>query len=210
MASKVEFRRLLYKIAQKLSQEEIDSLVFIQDLPVAYKGKGPFTVLEQMVLQDTISESKPEKLVEVLKGINRMDLAKEAKDFFRTAKRSKKGSRSAVQSDDHEQVSRVAVAANFELTFLKIKSLLTQLDRLSETVSEASQGESEIERVRKAKKQIESAEWLLHCNSGMESDSTQSSTSTSDDEVRVLRSLARARSMDTLLEGTSSACMQYI
>ena len=160
MASKVEFHRLLYKIAQKLSDEEIDSLVFIEDLPVAFKGKVPFTVLEQMVLQGKISESKPEKLVEVLKGINRMDLTKEAKDHFsRTTKRNKKNHRSqAVQLQSDEQVLRVSIAANSEVALVQINILLAQLDRLTETVSEASQRsgrERVIDLVCRAKKQID-------------------------------------------------------
>ena len=200
---KVEFHRLLYKIALKLSQEEIDSLVTIEELPVAFKGKVPFTVLEQMVLQGIISESKPEKLAEVLKGINRMDLAKEAKDFSRTTKRSKKNHRSSeVQSD--EQVSRVAIAANSEVTLVQTNILLAQLDRLTETVSEASQGsgrERVIEQVRKAKKQIESAERLLktlHCISDSESDGTQSPSS--DEE---------ARSIETTVKGGRSSARIY-
>ena len=221
MASKVEFNRLLYKIAQKLSDEEIDSLVVIEGLPVAYKGKPQFTVLEQMVLQDTISESKPEKLAEVLKGINRMDLAKEAKDFSRTAKRSKKKHRGhAVQSD--EQVLRVSIAANSEVALVQTNILLAQLDRLTEAMTEASHElrgrEREMDLVCKAKQQIESAERLLETlyrNSGIrvsESDSTQSlSSSASDEEVHPL---AKARFMDTILKGGTvghrHACMQYV
>ena len=215
MASKVEFHRLLYKIAQKLSHEEIDSLVFIEGLPVAFKGKVPFTVLEQMVLQGIISESKPEKFFEVLKGINRVDLAKEAKDFSRTTKRSKKNHRSSeVQSD--EQVSRVAIAANSEVALVQTNILLAQLDRLTETVSEASQGsgrERVIEQVCKAKKQIESAERLLKtlqlaCTAMRDSESDSTQSPSSDEEVRVHLPLTRARSMD-FLGGKSSAWMQY-
>ena len=186
MASKVEFHRLLYNTAQKLSQEETDSLIFIEELPVAFKGKVPFTVLEQMVLQGIISASKPEKLAEVLKGINRVDLAKEAKDFSRTTKRNKKNR----QSSEDEQVLHVAITANSEVALVQINILLAQLDRLTETMSEASQGsgrERVIDLVCRAKKQIESAEQLLktlHCN-------TQSPSS--DEEVHPL---ARAHSMD--------------
>ena len=210
MASKVEFHRLLYKIAQNLSQEEIDSLVFIEGLPVAFKGKAPFTVLQQMVLQGIISESKLEKLTEVLKGINRVDLAKEVK-----TKRSRKSYRRLVVQSD-EQVSRRAIAANSEVALVQTDILLAQLDRL-ETVSEASQRRGRkrmINLVYMAKQLIESAERLLktlHRNSGMrysELDSAQSPSS--DEEVRVHLPipLKRAHSMD-YLGGRSSAWMQY-
>ena len=198
---KVEFHRLLYKIAQKLSHEEIDSLVTIEGLPVAFKGKPQFTVLEQMVLQGKISESKPEKLTKVLKGINRMDLAEEAKDFSRTTKRgSKKSNRSSeLQSD--EQVSRVVIAANFEVALIQAHILLAQLDRLETEASQGSGREKMIDRVRKAKKQIESAERLLSGMGNSESDSTQSPSS--DEEVH---SLVTARPMDAIKGGRSSAC----
>ena len=213
MASKVEFRRLLYKIAQQLSQEESDSLVVIESLPIAFKGKPSFIVFVQMVLQGTISESKPDNLVEVLKGINRMDLAKQAKDLSRSTKRSKKKHRDLeVQSLD-EQVSRVAIAANSEVTLVQSNILLEQLDRLRETVSEAqgSGREKELDLVRKAKKQIESAKQLLltlHRTSGMRRSESDSSTqSPSSDEE--LHPLARTYSTDQILGGGRSPDFGY-
>jgi len=46
-----EFRRVMFTVAQQLTQQESDTLVWMYGIPVEFKGKPPLTVLAQMESQ---------------------------------------------------------------------------------------------------------------------------------------------------------------
>ena len=143
-----EFRRVMYEVAQQLSLPESDMLVWMHSLPVAFKGKPPLTVLAQMESMGQFSASKPDGLADVLRDINRVDLAKKAKEFTKNAKRKKNRElSSAVQLEEHLHIT---LLANYEVTLLQTKILVEQLERLREGVAEA-QTKKEEEAICSAK-----------------------------------------------------------
>ena len=128
-----ELRRVMFIVAQQLTQQESDTLVWMQDVPVQFKGKPPLTVLAQMESQGLFSASKPERFADILKDINRLDLAKQVTKITKR----KKNQRDAVEQS--EEQLQITLAANLEVTLLQSKILLEQVERLRQVVIEANE-----------------------------------------------------------------------
>ena len=167
-----EFRRVMFTVAQQLTQQESDTLVWMHGIPVEFKGKPPLTVLAQMESQGLFSASKPERFAEVLKDINRMDLMKQV-----TKNTKRKKNRVDAQSDEYLNIT---LAANLEVTLLQSKILLEQVERLGEVVFEANERRIG-EIVGDAKKSAEKLRRTLEHASGL-CRSTTSTLSPSQEE----------------------------
>jgi len=153
-----EFRRVMFTVAQQLTQQESDTLVWMYGIPVEFKGKPPLTVLAQMESQGLFSASKPERFGEILKDINRMDLMKQV-----TKNTKRKKNRVDAQSDEYLNIT---LAANLEVTLLQSKILLEQVERLGEVVFEANERRIG-EIVGDAKKSAEKLRRTLEHASGL-------------------------------------------
>lgn len=70
-------KRLLVKLSDKLTREDREKIVFLQNLPKKLEGKSPLKVLTQLVARGKTIED----IIEILKDINRYDVAKEAEEL---------------------------------------------------------------------------------------------------------------------------------
>ena len=128
-----ELRRVMFTVAQQLTQQESDTLVWMQGVPVQFRGKPPLTVLAQMESQGLFSASKPERFADILRDINRLDLAKQV---TKITKRKKNQRDTVEQSQEQLQIT---LAANLEVTLLQSKILLEQVERLRQVVIDANE-----------------------------------------------------------------------
>ena len=155
-----ELRRVMFTVAQQLTQQESDTLVWMQDVPVQFRGKPPLTVLAQMEAQGLFSASKPERFADILRDINRLDLAKQV---TKITKRKKNQRETVEQSQEQLQIT---LAANLEVTQLQSKILLEQVERLRQVVIDAN--EKRIgEIVGDAKESVERLKRTLDHASGL-------------------------------------------
>ena len=155
-----EFRRVMFNVAQQLTQQESDTLVWMHSVPVQFVGKPPLTVLAQMESQGHFSASKPDRFTEVLKDINRMDLVKQV-----TKSTKRKKNRVDSQSNADEYLN-ITLAANLEVTLLQSRILLEQVERLGGVVSDANERRIG-EIVGEAKKTAEKLRRTLEHASGL-------------------------------------------
>lgn len=137
-----------------------------------------------MESQELFSANKPEGLMDVLKEINRMDLAKRAKDYAKehakSAKRKKNCQTEEVPFDENLHIS---LKANFEVALIQTKILVDQLKRVRDTVCEVQQLKRAEEKLSEAEEAAERVQkTLLHAaglshvyNRGSEEGSTGSS-----------------------------------
>ena len=61
-------------IAENLGSEDVQKLVFLHDLPSEYSRKSALVALRLLETRGEFSESQTERLVTLLKEINRFDL----------------------------------------------------------------------------------------------------------------------------------------
>lgn len=130
MASGKEFRTLLFSLAHHLNQQEVNALVWIHRLPKEYSGKSAATVLQYMEQQGIFSHSKPEELIEVLKGIKKNDLCKQVKEFSKAAKKSRKNCSGSSSDTAKDQPSSL----NFDSAEEGVLLVKETLDVLEESV----------------------------------------------------------------------------
>lgn len=128
-----EVRAFLYQdICQHLGQAEIHALVFTQDLPPTYLGKQASEVLMKLEMLDRYSVSNLASLSQMLKTINRNDLAKKVDKF---CKASKKQSSKKSVLDVHKHNDYI-IEANLTVTKLQTLILLEQIEELKKSVSD--------------------------------------------------------------------------
>ena len=133
-----EVREFIYKgISQQLGQADIQGLVYTQDLPPAYLGKSALEVFIKLEMLDRYSVSYLDPLSQMLKRINRNDLAKKVDKFCKSCKSSKKQSSKKDQSvvDAHKH-SDYLIDATLEVTKLQTKILLEQIEELKKSVKD--------------------------------------------------------------------------
>ena len=68
---------LLVKLSDKLTREDCEKVVYLQNLPKKLEGKSSLKVLTQLVARGKTIED----IIEILKDINRHDVAKEAEEL---------------------------------------------------------------------------------------------------------------------------------
>ena len=168
-----ELRRVMFTVAQQLTQQESDTLVWMQGVPVEFSGKPPLTVLAQMESQGLFSASKPERFADILRDINRLDLAKQVTKITKR----KKNQRDTVEQSQEQQLLQITLAANLEVTLLQSKILLEQVERLRQVVIDANEkrigeivGDAK-ESVERLKRTLDHASGL--CRSKVGSTTTQ-------------------------------------
>lgn len=131
-----ELRAFIYQeICQHLLQSEIQALVYTQDLPPAYLGKPALDVFMKLEMLDRYSVSSLDPLSQMLKKINRNDLAKKVDKFCKSRKNPKKQSSKKDQSlmDAHKHLDYL-IDANLKVTKLQTRILLEQIEELKKSV----------------------------------------------------------------------------
>ncbi len=133
-----EFRRFLVSIAQQLSAQESHQLAYIHELPEQFHDQRALTVLQRLEVAGLFSCAKPERLVELLKDINRIDLSKKAKEFVSKRGKRRKNAANRPESDVTNEAHdrQVSLRANYEVALIQIKITLEQLDIVKEALEE--------------------------------------------------------------------------
>lgn len=147
-----EFRACVADVAKMLSQQEVEEIVYIEDLPMACLGTSALAVLWQLQMAGGFSCTDIDGLVQVLKRINRVDLVHKLKKH--AAKKRKKRS-----DGDLAEYSAlyVTLEARLEALIVHNISLRDQLTRFIEDAQEA--GEKRVEgEVAAAKSTIDTEE----------------------------------------------------
>ena len=170
---KRDFRRHVVDISGHLQPEELNQLGYIHLLAKPqYEGKSALAVLVSLEMQGYFSDKNPEKLVEILRKINRVDLVKMTQSYIKKTSRRKNTKK---HSDGSGAADKSTVSAHFEITFIQIQIMMGELERLKSVVSEAS-ARSQVEE---AKNLIDQLKRLLQRASFL---AGIGSTSSSDDE----------------------------
>ena len=125
-----EYRAFSLQIADKLSQDDIDKIIYLEQLPTDLHSKPSITILTHLEMRGQLSASKPDDLAALLKKIGRIDLSKTVKEF---AKQYRKG-RTPTALSDFQRLDGAAVklSANLKVTLLQCEILLHQLENLRE------------------------------------------------------------------------------
>lgn len=76
-------KRLLVKLSDKLTREDSEKIVYLQNLPKKLEGKSPLKVLTQLEARGKTIED----IIEILKDINRHDVAREAEELHMLGRR---------------------------------------------------------------------------------------------------------------------------
>lgn len=131
MSSVKDFRVLLFQLAEKLQDHDIEGIVSIEDLPAEFERQSALKVLLKLEMMGRISAAKLTNLEEVLKNVSRIDLVKKVKDFSRSQKKSKR-SNTAATLEEHQRT----LSANLEVTLVQMRIILDQLKHLHQTAVE--------------------------------------------------------------------------
>ena len=134
MSSSEDFNILLFQLHEELDDHDIEGIVSIYDFPVEFHGQSALKVLMKLVTIGRISAANPQSLAEVLKNVNRPDLAKKVKDFSKSQKKSSNSKRHSTASAECERT----LSANLEVTRVQTGLLHDQLEHLYKTVQETS------------------------------------------------------------------------
>ena len=121
---------MLFQLDEKLSAHDIEGIVSIEDLPSEFHGQSALKVLLKLELTGRISAAKPQSLEEVLKNVNRHDLAKKVKDFSKSQKK-----RHNTASATAEERIRT-LNANLEVARVQMRLLCDQLEHLHKIAQE--------------------------------------------------------------------------
>ena len=158
-AQEREFRRLVLHLADHLTDTETNKLVYIYDLPTAYKDKQPLIVLELMHNWNLFSASKPGSLAKIMKEIKRVDLAKTVEKHAKKTRKSGTKSRSA--SLEHEADPSFISSLQAKLEVLSIQSSISAhvVDQFLEMVRPTSMQRLK-EVVEEAKFHVDTFRWL--------------------------------------------------
>lgn len=87
------YRDIMYRMSSQLSKEEGQDIAILYELDEMCRDERQFIVLVQLERRQMISESRPEKLVEVFRRIGRIDLAKETEKLSASLNKKKKKQR---------------------------------------------------------------------------------------------------------------------
>ena len=134
-----EFRGVVVSLSESLGVEEMNKLVYTNSLPIEYNDKRPLTVLQLMHNRDLFSATKPDRLVTLMKEINRQDLAKIVEKY---ARKTRKGTKSRAQLDSGTAVAEVesdsslfvSLMAKLEVTSIQSDITGKALDETLKTV----------------------------------------------------------------------------
>ena len=124
-----EYRAFLLQIAERLSQEDKKKIIFLEEMSTDLDSKPSLTVLTQLEMCGKLSASKPDDLVKLLIKIDRIDLARKAKEF---AKQQRKGRTTALSDFQALDNAAVKLSANLQVTLLQCEILLDQVENLKE------------------------------------------------------------------------------
>ena len=95
-AAPYEHKRFLLQLSEKLNREDSKRIVYLEDLPKELEERAPWEVLAQLEVR---GKTTTDKLIRILKDINRPDAAKKVKELMaktRKAPLTRKDSGSSV------------------------------------------------------------------------------------------------------------------
>ncbi len=124
------YRDVIYSMSSKLTRDECQDIAILYNLHQRYHEERPFIVLNQLEKEQIISETCPGKLVNVLKKVNRFDLANEAKKLSATLKKSNKKKPPTAPLISKPAAEQPLDRANIEFAFAR-----KQVDQLANTLS---------------------------------------------------------------------------
>lgn len=148
---KTEFKSCIVDVAASLSQEETDTIVYLQDMPRSYRNSSPLEILWQLETAGVFSIYKIEGLIQILREINRIDLVQKVHHY--TAKKRRKRPGYVLMPNT------CVLEAQLEALIVHNKSLQDQLARCIENAEEA--GERHVEELVASAKAVTNTE-LIH------------------------------------------------
>ncbi len=125
----LRFRFLVADVAHQLHEENKGTLIFTYQLPPTFKEKSKLEVLEKLQMMGIFSPSTVMDLVELLKSLHRMDLAKFVEKWMK--KDSGKNGKSDHQGEG-AKLSRTAKCSLLKTQYEHIYKHTTQLEVLVE------------------------------------------------------------------------------
>ena len=90
MDSIKEYRDIMYRVSSRLTKDECQDIALLYNLHNKYQDERQFIIFIQLEKEQIISENCPDNLVNVLKRVNRLDLANDAKKWSAALKKNKK------------------------------------------------------------------------------------------------------------------------
>ncbi len=121
------FRFLVADVAHQLHEENKGTLIFTFQLPPTFKEKSKLEVLEKLQMMGIFSPSTVMALVELLKSLHRMDLAKFVEKWMKKGKNGKPD-----DQDEGAKLSRTAKCSLLKTQYEHIYKYTTQLEVLVE------------------------------------------------------------------------------
>lgn len=129
MSTFKDFRVLLFQLAEKLRDNDIEGIVAIEDLPAEFEKQSGLKILLKLEMMGRISATQLSSLEEVLKNVSRLDLVKKVKEFSKSQRKSRRQNASARLED-----KRRTLDANLEVTLVQMRIIQDQLKHLYQTV----------------------------------------------------------------------------
>ena len=123
------YRDVMYRMSNRLSKEEAQDIAMLNELEHNFHDERQFRIFVQLEQRQIISESSPEKLVQILRKIDRKDLAKEAERLNVLLKRSRKKNRGTTNNCVQEPTPEWK-SAEFAVARMHIEHLAASLMKL--------------------------------------------------------------------------------
>ncbi len=164
------FRRFTYSLSKQLSREETQAIVYIYffEQKEALKGASTLEILCKLESNGIITSSNPEKFLELMKDLKRLDLVSEVKEYLKKRK-AKKGptKQKPVENVDSEEdlilrntleaalVQATVLLQHMEMLQKSVSGSKVRRDKIKATVTEAAQTcEALAERLRSAEVKV--------------------------------------------------------
>jgi len=153
MADNIDFRVFQSKIAKKLKEVDRQALVFIYRdyLPESLKKAPTLEILSHLESEGIFSAYAPNNLVEVLKNLDRLDLAKETEKFLKqqSVKSPKLKGKRTSQKPKFLTPRDARLKARFDYILLLATSLVEQLEKLREALADEEDHHQDSEELLK-------------------------------------------------------------
>lgn len=127
-----EVRTFIFQsICEQLSAAEVRAIAYTENLPPAYYDKSAIEVLLKLEMKDRYSVSNLLPLSEILKKIDRKDLAKKVEKYRKKQSRKNDSIKSVVDVHKHTDY---LIEATLKVTKLQTRILLEQMEELKQSL----------------------------------------------------------------------------
>lgn len=150
----IAFRRLICRISQQMTRDELKTLVYIRlySCREAYKECSALEVLSKLESDGMFAPARPEGLADIAKDVRRPDLVHDVRDFMKGKKWHKKVSKLSIKelalarcvSDEEMQLR-----GTLEVTLTQAALLMLQLDALGVALGKGA-SQAAVEAVKQA------------------------------------------------------------